>query len=48
MFRGSLVCLKISSVTEHLCDINANEIELVFVSECEEKFATGVCGLEFT
>jgi hypothetical protein len=21
---------------------------LVFVSECEEKFATGVCGLEFT
>jgi len=42
------VCLKNSTVTEHLCDISANEIELVCDSDCEERFATGVTGLGFT
>lgn len=35
------MCLKISTVAEHLCDISANEIELVRDSDCEEIFATG-------
>jgi hypothetical protein len=38
------VCLEISNVVEHLCDISVNEIELVR----EGRFATGVSGLEFT
>ena len=42
------MCLKNSTVAEHLCDISANEIELVRVSDCKERFAVGVSGLEFT
>ena len=33
-------------MAEHLCDISANEIELVRDSDCEEGFATGVSGLD--
>jgi len=42
------MCLKNSTVAEHLCGISANEIELVCDSDCEESFATGVSGLGFT
>ena len=42
------MCLKISTVAQHLCDKSANEIELVHDCDCEGRFAIGVCGLEFT
>jgi hypothetical protein len=47
ILKVSSVCLKISTVAEHLCDIGANEIELFRDSDYEGRFATGVSGLEF-
>jgi len=48
MLKISSVCLKNDTVAEHLCDIGANEIELVLDSDCEERYAIVVSGLEFT
>lgn len=48
MLRVSSVCLKLSTLVEHLCDNSANEIDLVRDSDREGRFATGVSGLKFT